>query len=71
MVEPINTLFNLIITSFGYKYLKLMIYFIEKMLKVKNKMVAISLHLLYTSYFAVEFVQCENVYEIRVVFELI
>lgn len=54
MVEPIKTLFSLIMTSFEYKYLKLMIYVIEKILKGKNNMVAISLHLLYTSYFAVE-----------------
>lgn len=54
MVELIQTLFNLIMSSLGYKYLKLMIYVIDEMLKVKNKMVAISLHLLYTSYFAVE-----------------
>lgn len=31
-----------------------MIYVIERMLKVKNKMVEISLHLLYTIYFVVE-----------------
>lgn len=53
MVEPIKTLFNLIMASFGYKYLKLMIYVIERILKMKNKMVAKSLYLC-TSYFAVE-----------------